>query len=410
MHASRCGGHVGPRDLRLLLVSWLFRAVRGGRVSLAILAGALWSGVAMAQPLIIATEPQVTAAPLIIAQQRGWFAEEGLDIHFVHFHANRTMLTALAEGDVDVAMVDMGADVFTMAADHQLRIIAGVEQLNGDYPRYAWLMSGALAGSDLGGLGDKAGAVLGLTEQGSLARYLLSRRFPDLVAEIAYSSEGSDVALAAALSQGDVDAALLPAHLAADLEATGAGSVSAWAGQLEGPVALSVLMTTVAQARLRPDVMERFLRAYVRGVRAYHDAILRTPSVDTGDGVVSETDNGAESITEARRAALFAIVAEGARRPLEEVVAAPPYISADGRVDQPSISAQLAWWQHQGDCRADISLRAVLDLGPLDAAVQSLEMTADEERDAAERLANQTSGDDDPGTARQTDPTAAGGP
>jgi len=349
-----------------------------------------FTGMAHAQPLVVATEPQASAAPLIIASERGWFAEEGLDVRIVHFHANRTMVMALTEGDVDIGLIDLSADAFAMAAAHELRIIAGAEQLDPDYPRYAWLLNSDLSGG-LGALGLRNGATVGVTEAGSPARYLLDRRLDDADG-LTYVAEGSYVALAAALSQGRIDAALLPAHLADDLEATGAAVVSGWAGSVEGPVSLSVLMTTAAQARLRGDVTRRFLRAYVRGVRAYHEMVLEVAAEEQG-------------LVGAERSAMVQVIAGGARRPAAEVAAALPYIAADGALDADSLAEQLLWWQEQGECRRDIDVQALIDLSALQAAVAGL---ADEAAIASAAGATPMDAGGDAPAA--TDPSAAGGP
>ncbi|MEZ5668451.1 MAG: ABC transporter substrate-binding protein [Alphaproteobacteria bacterium] len=372
---------------------------------LVLLACAALAAPAQAQPLVVAVEPQVTAAPLIIAADRGWFAEEGLDVRLVQFHANRTMLMALAESDVDVALVDLTADAYSMAAQHNLRIIAGAEQLNGAFPRYAWLIGADLTGVDLDGLRDAPDAVIGLTELGSPARYLLAARLQAAV-ETGFVSEGSDVALAAALAQGSVDAALLPAHLAADLEATGAARVAEWAGPIDGPISLSVLMTTAAQASLRPEVLARFLRAYVRGVRAFRAAVAAE-----AEGAAEDADQ-ADSIEAARNAALLTIVADGARRPVDEVRQAPPYFAPDGRVDSRSLAAQLAWWQQEGDCAMDIDMRTLLDLSALQSALLSLAADSAEQRRAAAAVVEAVSAaePEDASAEDATDPSAAGGP
>ncbi|MGF1623742.1 MAG: ABC transporter substrate-binding protein [Alphaproteobacteria bacterium] len=369
---------------------------------LAMLVVLMFAGAAQAQPLVVATEPQASAAPLIIAHERGWFAEEGLDVTILHFHANRTMVMALSEGDIDIGLIGLSADAFAMAASHQLRIVAGVEQLDPAYPRYAWLLNasltraspdGPVAGGDSDGLWRlRGGARFGLTEAGATARYLLDRRL-GAADGLSFVSEGSYVALAAALSQGRIDAALLPAHLAGDLEATGAAVVTGWAGAAEGPVSLSVLMTTAAQTRLRGDVTRRFLRAYIRGVRAYHDMVLAV-------------DADADGLAGAERTALVQVIAGGARRPVAEVAAALPYIALDGGLDADSLAEQLLWWQDQGVCGREIEVEALVDLAPLEAALA--ELAAEEAVIAARAAAAAAAEEND--DLQATDPTAAGGP
>lgn len=63
-------------------------------------------------PLTIGVMPDVDSIPFIIAESKGYFAEEGLDVEIQHFKSAIDRDTALQTGNIDGAISDMLAVVF----------------------------------------------------------------------------------------------------------------------------------------------------------------------------------------------------------------------------------------------------------------------------------------------------------
>ncbi len=308
---------------------------------------------AMAQSIVIATEPSASSAPLFIAADRGWFAEEGLDVSFLFLHAEHTVGMALVQQDADFALVRLNPTAFDLAAREGLRIVAGGERLDAEHMHYAWTAPGG------GDVAPVQAGVIGVSEGGAFARYLLARLDDATIAPSPAGPEvvqlNSDVALAAAVVNGQVDLALLPARLAAPLSESGDSRIVAWAGSDRQDISLSMLMTTAAHVRLRGDLVERFLRAYLRGVAAYHDFVL------------SPADDDA-AIADARRDATLAVIGRYIGQETVQVAAGLPYFDRQAVVNIVSLQDQLAWWQADGACAADIDLTPIVDVAPLRTA------------------------------------------
>jgi NitT/TauT family transport system substrate-binding protein len=52
--------------------------------------------------LRVATAPYLAFAPLYVAQEQGYFADEGLDVEFVHFAGSEIAVPALVAGSIDI--------------------------------------------------------------------------------------------------------------------------------------------------------------------------------------------------------------------------------------------------------------------------------------------------------------------
>lgn len=61
-------------------------------------------------------QPFLSSAPLFIALDGGFFAEQGLDVEFVRFNAGSDMLTALLAGEIDISTGNLSAGTINTVA------------------------------------------------------------------------------------------------------------------------------------------------------------------------------------------------------------------------------------------------------------------------------------------------------
>jgi hypothetical protein len=75
------------------------------------------SGVAQPTPepvkVKVLSMPYITFAPFFIAQDEGYFAEQGLEVEFVQFDGLSTAIPALAQGEIDVVSGHIRASIFS---------------------------------------------------------------------------------------------------------------------------------------------------------------------------------------------------------------------------------------------------------------------------------------------------------
>jgi len=119
---------------------------------------------------------------------------------------------------------------------------------------------------------------------------------------------------------------------------------------------IAVLLYSEDFALKRADAARRFMRAYIRAVRFYNDALK--------DGRL-----GGATADE-----VIAILAEATpiKSPAIYKAITPTGMNPDGRVNTESLATDLAFYREQGLIRGEVTIEAVVDHSFADAAVKEL--------------------------------------
>jgi NitT/TauT family transport system substrate-binding protein len=153
-----------------------------------------------------------------------------------------------------------------------------------------------------------------------------------------------------AVTTGQVDAIILPAHIVKPLDASGAAHVIGWVHQYT-PYQLGGLFTSTRNIETRRALVQKFVRAYQRGASDYHNAMNRLDS--QGNRVFGES---AEPIIEI----LMEYV--GPDPTPEKIKNGAPYIDPLGRLDVGDVHRQIAWFQEHDLVDADVKADQIIDL------------------------------------------------
>jgi len=292
-----------------------------GRVAPLLLALASCGSEEEPERVRVALLPYTSYALLIVAQDRGDFADQGLEVEFVRMPSSAGAVPLLARGDLDVLPAFLGPGLLNaIARGGDLRIVAGQARLRpADCPYMA-----LIAREDL--LKDGSLAVLNAGEPLVVSAELAT--VDEYLVEQALAAAGigpagfrierlPDEAMGAALDAGAVDLALMgEPWLTRYLEAR---PRSLW--RIAGEVAPGLQISAVAFGpRLLerdPGIGVRFLAGYLSGARRF-----------------------AEGKTAGSIAAIAAVT--GLDTELIEATCWPA-IPADGRVDTTSVQAFQRW-------------------------------------------------------------------
>jgi len=237
------------------------------------------SGVAQPTPELVKIKvlsmPYITFAPFFIAQDEGYFAEQGLEVEFVTFNGLSTAIPALAQGEIDVVSGHIRASIFSaISGDAKIKIVADKGYVNSTgcadtaiIARKTLLDSGSLKSpAQLAGLKVSV-------DQTNYEGYLMDKILSSVnltidnvtLVEDIPSSNQSD-----ALGSGSVDV-LFSAEpwLTRNLQG---GNASLWMAPKElipdfqyGVVLYGPNLMTKNQ-----DAGKRFMVAYLKGVRQYN--------------------------------------------------------------------------------------------------------------------------------------------
>jgi len=203
--------------------------------------------------------PNLTAA---MAQKRGFFKEENLEVEIIRMNPN-VAITALATGDVDYCQL-FGAVVGGAVAGLPVRIVGGYLD--------NWPMT-LIAQPEVKTLKDLRGKTLGISSFGATpdvaARMMIKQAGIDPEKEIKVLALGSDAARLTALKQRIVDVVVISPPADTQMEKQGF-KILARAYELFSFPYLG-LGTHLKKIKERPDEIRRVLKATIRANRFIRD-------------------------------------------------------------------------------------------------------------------------------------------
>jgi NitT/TauT family transport system substrate-binding protein len=230
----------------------------------------------------VAAAGGIGSAGRFIAQERGYYQEEGIVVEEIPFDTSTTMLPALAAGQIDVATGGIAAGLFNAIAQGiPVRIVLDVwSAIPGNESGGLLVRKDLIDSGQVRTLADLRGRRIGITSRGHATEFSL---------DLALQREGLTVA--------DVDLALLPYP---EMNVALANSNVDGAVSIDPFVALAVSQGIAVRFKAWPELVPNdqpamlmfsedfadnrteaglgFAKAYVRGLRAYNDA--RTKGID----------------------------------------------------------------------------------------------------------------------------------
>ncbi|UOF90371.1 ABC transporter substrate-binding protein [Fodinisporobacter ferrooxydans] len=224
----------------------------------------------------VAMDNAPAEAGLILGMKLGYFQKQGIKVDYEKFASGADMLTSLASGQIDVARTVISAGLFNAAARGvPIRLAADGGQNLPDKPYFALVVSKKLA-NKVKDYKDLKGLKVGIASKGSINEMFLSKAlekgglttkdvkevivdsFPDLLTGVKTGAMDAAVQIEPLITSG-VDQ----------------GVYSWWKNPKD--YAPDEEISTIAYGKKlvdNKDLGNRFMVAYLQGVRAYDDAII----------------------------------------------------------------------------------------------------------------------------------------
>jgi len=328
--------------------------VLGRRSVLALLASA--SVARAAAPIRLGLLRTLSPAPFYIAQGRGYFAAEGVDVTFRFFEAAQPIAAAAVAGDIDVGVTALTGGFFNLAQSGALKVIGGALHEERGYEGSAILVSDAAYKAGLTSVAKLAGHSFAITQYGSSFHYMIGR-----IAEAAgFDAAGMHLRvvqtvpnMVASVQSGQVDATIAIASMARPAAAAGPAHIIGWAGDVV-PYQITALFTTADMIAHRADALHRFARAYQRGVADYRAAFLR---LDASGKPIQD------AATDAAIPLITRYVFTGDPDARQKIIDGVGYYDTGGALDVKDVTAQLDWFRRQGLVKGDLNAAALIDTG-----------------------------------------------
>ncbi|HVA11663.1 MAG TPA: ABC transporter substrate-binding protein [Stellaceae bacterium] len=288
------------------------------------------------------------SGPIFVAKEKKYFDAEGLDVEFVTFDAGQPVAVATVAGDIDFGTAGVTSALYTLAAEGQLRIIAGSTMDVPGFPAGGIVVSNQAYAAGLDSLEKLAGHSTALTQVGSTYHYafamVAAKNGVDIktMRTMPLQSLAND---AAAVVGGQADTTMLTSTIILPLVKSNRMKLLAWAGeQVRWQVAL--IWTSAKTANERPAMIKHFLSAVRRGAHEVAKAFVGP------DGKKFNGPNADE---------IAAIVAKYVHLSPEQTKVAMGYTDPDLRIDEQDVARQIAWYRSQGMIKGDFGVDRVVD-------------------------------------------------
>ncbi len=298
---------------------------------------------------------------LFVAEQKGYFRDEGLDVTLTGIDQTNRMIPTLGTGDLDVGSGTIAAGLYNaVSRDIGLRVVAdkgsvragyGYEGLlvrkdlvdSGRYKSFADLKGMTIA---LGSLGSGNSSALNQAlKRGGLKfsdANIVTLRFPQHL--VAYTNKGIDASIT---NEPTITLAV----------EKGVAVKVAGNDKIHPSSQTAVMFYSEKFSRDRPGAAHKFMRAYIRAVRDYNDALVDVkiagPNADEIIAILQQ-------YTPIKDPALLRKTT-------------PAAVNPDGRVNLEGMNIDLAFYKEQGLIQdRTMTAERIVDMSFVDAVVKEL--------------------------------------
>ena len=285
---------------------------------------------------------------IFVAIEKGYFAAEGIAPELVVFDAAQPIAVAAVTDAIDFGVDGVTAALYTLAGQGALRIIAGCVREMPGFHTTAFIASNAAYEAGLRTVKDMPGHTVAISQMGSAYQYalnLLGLKYGFTLDKLQITAVQSLPNIASAVAGGKTNAGVLNAALTLPLVAKGDIKLLSWVGD-ETPWQTAAVWTSAKTANGRRDLVERFLRAYKKGARDFHDAF-------TGPN-----ESRADQPTAPEIAGLLAKYLKLTPAQIQSGIS---YHDPEARFDMRDLRRQLAWYEAQGLMKGTLDAEAVVD-------------------------------------------------
>jgi NitT/TauT family transport system substrate-binding protein len=305
--------------------------------------------------VMVVTQRLAANGALFIAAVNGYFTAEGLNLEMGAFHTTREVLDAVASGRAEFGLTELTSIAFNLAGKGAVRMIAAQAREWRDYEGNDVLASNAAYAKGLRKFEDLAGKIVAVESLGSAAHYQLgeiARAKGFDLTSVTVKPFYSVADAAKAVGTGTADAAILPAQNVAILLSASQARMIGWVSQFTEQQT-GALFTSPTTIKTKRATVEKFVRAYRRGVADYSRALLRH-------------DRFAKRISDSASREAAGMIARyvypGQSTGMAVVEASAPFMDPKARIDINDIARQLGWYQAQGFVEKTVEARDLVDL------------------------------------------------
>ena len=301
--------------------------------------------------------PFFSSAAVFIANERGYFREENLNVDFIHAGAAQNVALSVASGEADIGVTALTAGFYNLAGKGELSIIAGQYQEKKGWPGATYLACNKAFDNGLTSAELTINHQMGITQTGSTFHRwygAMAQREGKALDNNLLIRLQTVPAMIAALTSCQVGSIIMMSHVAYKLsnenKAHIIGRVSDY-----NPGQMGVVFASPKSLKAQIGKIQRFLKAYKKASQDYFDTLI------TGD------NNNA-------KLALLKQINQylTPKLPEELLPKAVVYLDRNAQPDIPSMQENLNWYQQQGLVNKGFNLTDMLTLDLLNNPDETL--------------------------------------
>ncbi|MFC4158178.1 ABC transporter substrate-binding protein [Chitinimonas lacunae] len=213
----------------------------------------------LAKPIRVGYLPDIGFAPLNVADVKGYWREQGVQVQLVPFDDSQSQMKALANGEIDVAGDLLANAIGWQIAGAPIRLAAETHWSNGSVKLLL------KSGQDIRQL---KGQVAGLADKQMGQMFLLSRylnanglRLADFKLQ-----EANAERVAAGFTRGQIQVALLADPYAAETQRVGSGVVAVDSATYQGLLPAGFAINSHNEAGIGAEQWTRFYKGWLKAV------------------------------------------------------------------------------------------------------------------------------------------------
>jgi NitT/TauT family transport system substrate-binding protein len=315
---------------------------------------------AMAVTVRVGTTNSSSDAPFFIADKKGYFKQEGIDVEFAAFDSAAKMIAPLGIGQLEVGAGSPAAGFYNAAARSiNIKIVADKGSMPAGYG-YLPLMirKDLVTGGKFKDYKDLKGLTIALPAPGTTTDSTLNEalkkgglKWDDI--KPVYMGFPQHVL---ALQNGAIDGSVTTEPSATKAVEMGVAVRYAGGDVVYPDQQVAVVLYSDKFIKENPDVAKKFMRAYIKAVRDYNDALkdgkLAGRNADEIIAILNEKT---------------AIKDPGVYKSIT-----PNGVNPNGKVFEASLNKDLQFFKDRQLVKGDISVEQVLDNSFVDAVIKEL--------------------------------------
>ena len=298
----------------------------------------------------------VSSAGMFLAQERGYFNDEGIDVNIAFVEAAQPIAVAVASGDVDFGATAITGGSLNLAAKGALKIIGSQGAERKGYKGNEIVVSNAAWAKGVTSLDKLANTNVAITQVGSSQHYMMGQIVNIKKidpATVVYKPLQDVPNMISAVRSGQVDLAFLTPIAAKPLIEKGELKHLAWFSDVAN-YQYGALFGAIKVVTTNADLTRRFVRAYAKGNSDYAKAFLRVDA--KGDLVVDD-----ETKKAALQIAKYVAPSTEPEKAAPNVIAGAVFIDSSASLDVSEIDQQIAWYKKEKMVADNLDSKAFVD-------------------------------------------------